>query len=237
VRGRLSLRVLLIGGLLFLWVVVPFNTAYRAAVRGQHSTLSPAAAVAAAPAIASNTLRSGSPIAGLADSATMMLYRVREIDNTAIILQRTPMTIDYHSPLEFVTVPLIGLVPRAVWPGKPVLAGGYQFSQEYYGMPSTAYTSTAISTVGDLYRHGGWPVVGVGMLVLGMCCRLFDRLCRPETDVRAVCFLLAFLPMVVKSELDVASMLASVPAAGLAAVLGAQLMCRRRPATGGQPDE
>jgi hypothetical protein len=123
-------------------------------------------------------------------------------------------------------------VPRAVWPDKPVLANGYRFGQEYYG--STTYTSTAISTVGDFYQHGGWPVMVVGMLLLGCGCRLFDVLFRPESDVRAVCFLLVFLPMVVKAEVDVVAMIASVPAAVLTAVLGAHLMCRVRPSQSGR---
>jgi hypothetical protein len=221
------MRVLLIGGLLFLWVIVPFNTAYREAIRGQHRALSPSEAISAAPAIATDVVRSGSPAARLGDSGITMLYRVREIDNMAMIMQRTPVAIAYRSPLEFVSAPLIGLVPRAVWPDKPVLANGYRFSKEYYG--STAYTSTAITTVGDLYRHGGWSVALAGMLLLGACCRMFDMLFRPESDVRAVCFLLVFLPMVVKAEVDVVAMIASVPAAVVTALLGAHLMCRVGP--------
>lgn len=228
-RGRLPLRVLLIGALLFLWIAVPFNQAYRDVVRSDSVNLTPSAAIEAAPEVFSGSVQSQSPAVTIVDSANAIFHRIREIDSIAIITQLTPDTIAYRSPWEFATAPVVGLTPRLLWPDKPILVGGYEFSQEYYGLPSTMYTSTAVTPLGDLYRHGGLWMVALGMLVLGAGCRLFDRLFRPETDPRALCFVMVFVPVVIKSEIDVQSLLTSIPGGILAAVIGARLMCRNRP--------
>jgi hypothetical protein len=223
-RGRLSLRILLAGALLFLWIAVPFNTAYRQVVRGETSTLSPAAAVTAAPAVMS-TVVSANPFGEVvAGSSLQMLQRVRMIDSVAITTQLTPETIPYRSPTEFASAPVVGLIPRAVWPDKPVLTTGYEFSQDYYGTSSDTYTSAGITPLGDLYRHGGPLTVLVGMLLLGMGARLFDSLFRPEVDPRAICFLLAFLPMLLRA--DIYNMIVGIPSGVVLAAVGARLICR-----------
>jgi hypothetical protein len=139
----------------------------------------------------------------------------------------TPDTIPYRSPLELASAPFVGLIPRAIWPDKPVFANGYQFSQEYYGTSSRTYTSAAVTPLGDLYRHGGLVVVAIGMLLLGMVCRLFDLVIRPDLDPRTICFVLVFLPVIVKSEMDVYTLLLSIPTGIVTALLGSRLICRR----------
>ncbi len=231
VRGRLPLRILFLGAVVLLLIVVPFNTTYREVVRRDQGTLSPSSAVAAAPAVLSGTVHATSPGDAVVGSATALLYRIREVDSVAIITQLTPSSIPYESPADYATAPFIGVVPRALWPGKPLLDNGYQFSQHYYGLPSSVHTSTGITPMGDLYRHGGWPVMICGMVLLGGAVRLFDTLFRPESDPRAVCFVLVFLPVLVKSELDVYGMIASLPSGIVTAAVGAHLMCRGRTMT------
>jgi hypothetical protein len=224
-RGRLPLRILLAGATMFLLVVVPFNTSYRQVVRGEQSTLSPSAAVGTAPDVLAGVVAGGSVQETLADSSIQMLQRIRMLDSVAIAVQLTPSTIPFRSPMEFAYAPVIGLVPRALWPDKPVLTTGYEFSQDYYGTPSDMYTSAGITPTGDLYRHGGWLTVTVGMLLLGMAARLFDTLFRPERDPRAICFLLVFLPTLLRA--DIQSMIVSIPSGVLLAAVGARLICRR----------
>ncbi|WP_168801787.1 hypothetical protein [Glycomyces buryatensis] len=229
-RGRMPLKTLLIGAVLFLWIAVPFNDAYRQAVRGDVN-LTPSEAVTAAPQILTDTMTAKSPVETVGDSAESMLRRVREIDSIAIITQLTPETIAYRSPWEFAVAPAVGLVPRVIWPDKPIFANGYEFYQEYYGGSRTTYTSTAITGLGDLYRHGGLWTVAAGMIMLGVGCRLFDLVIRPEADPRALCFTICFLPVVVKSEIDIGLLLTGIPGGILVAVVGARLICRRSPIT------
>lgn len=227
VRGRPSLRLLAAGMLLFVGIVIPFNAAYRAVVRTDAAVLSPAAAIAAAPAVLSETLHNAVPGAPLLRSTQSLLHRIREIDSIAIVAQRTPDQVPYADPLAYLAAPVVGVIPRAIWPDKPVLTTGYQFSQDYFGLPPDSYSSSAITPAGDLYRHGGWPVLVAGMVLFGMGCRLFDTLFAAEADPRAVIFLLAFLPVVVKSEVDMFALLVSLPSGVVAATLGVQLACRR----------
>ena len=228
VRGRVSARGILVGAGLFLLIVLPFNAAYRSVVRSGHQYLSPAEAVASAPEILSDIVATDTPADVLTGSANAFLLRVRMIDNVAIIAQLTPSVIGYRSPIEFAFAPVVGLIPRTIWPDKPILDTGYEFSQEYYGLPRDMYTSSAVTPLGDLYRHGGWYVLIAGTLLFGLGCRLFDAMFRAEDDLRAIFFLLAFLPEIVKSEVDAYAMIASIPAGVVAAMLGAQLACRGR---------
>jgi hypothetical protein len=236
-RGRLAMRILVPASLVFLFIIVPFNGIYRQMVRhgSAASTLSPTAATAVAPDVLYRAARPEAPLDVLSDSAAALLRRVRLIDSLAIVTQRTPSMIPYQDPLQFITAPFVGLIPRAAWPDKPVLATGYQFSQDYYQLPASMYTSSSITPVGDLYRHGGWPIAIAGMFLIGVACRLFDTLFRPEIDPRAVCFLLVFLPTMVKSEIDLYALEVAVPANLLTAALGAHLICRRRSSASSQP--
>jgi hypothetical protein len=182
--------------------------------------------VAASPKILSDVLSSSSLSNIVHDSPTFLAHRLRLIDSVAIVAQLTPATIPYRNPAELLGAPFIGMVPRAVWPDKPVYSLGYQFGQEYFGLPSAMYSATAITPQGDLYRHGGWPVLVIGMVLFGIGCRLFDNTFQPERDPRTVFFLLFFLPNIVASEMDFFSILMNIPTGLLIAVLAARLTCR-----------
>lgn len=225
-RGRISIRVITVGAVLLLGIIVPFNTAYRSQVRRSSSTLTTSAAFEAAPDTFSSIVDNWTSNTVL-DSTESLLYRIRLVDNVAIIMQLTPSTIEFRSPVEYASAPLIGAIPRAIWPNKPIDTTGYTFSQEYYGHGSTLYTSAATTAPGDLYRHGGWLTLVIGMALLGLFCRLFDTLIQPETNARAIYFLIAFLPMLVKSETDISGMIMNIPSSIIIATIGAHLVFRR----------
>ena len=226
-RGRLPRKALVASVVLFLLVVIPFNQAYRQTVRDTSYNMTPSQALGVAPEVLSRTVGNQVSPDGLVESGSYFLRRIRAVDYVAIIYQKTPVVIPYRSPTEFLVAPFVGMIPRALWPGKPILAGGYQFAQEYYGLPSTMYTSTPVTPQGDLLRHGGWTVLVGGMVLFGLVCRLLDRLLRPERDPRAIFFLLVFLPVLVKSEMDVNTLIATVPVGIVTALLGIWLACPR----------
>ena len=227
-RRRLPAMLVIAGILIFLVIIIPFNQAYRSAVRGGSVTLSPSEAIAAAPGILRQTLTGHGVLTVIPDSVIFMLQRVREIDAPAIILQRTPGQIPFSSPAQLAEAPIVEVVPRALWPGKPILATGYKFSQQYYGLPPSIYTSSAITPMGDLYRHGGWvPLIG-GMLVLGCGLRLLDDVLDICTNPHAIFLVLLLFPTLVKGEDDWLSMVASLPAAVLLWLVAVALTFRRR---------
>ena len=165
--------LILVGAAIFLLIVIPFTIAYRAEVRTSSADLSPRAAVAAAPAVAGSAASTAS--AGtIPESVSYLAQRLQEIDASAIVLQKTPSQIPYAGSAQIPETLAAGLIPRALWPGKPIMAAGYQFSQEYYGTPPGLVTAAAITPQADLYRDGGWVTMVAGMLVLGWLMRVLD---------------------------------------------------------------
>jgi hypothetical protein len=211
--GRLPMTMLVIFAIIFLAVVVPFTQAYRGAVRGATATLTAGQAVGGAPGILRQILNGeNNLVTTVPDSISSLLKRGQDIDSPAIIIQRTPSQIGFSNPADLVTGPLTGLVPRALWPGKPILATGYQFGQQYFEVPSSLYSSPAITPIGDLYRHGGWVPVIAGMFLFGCGIRLADDALDIRTNPHAIFLLLFLFPSLVMSEQDWITLLAVIPA-------------------------
>jgi hypothetical protein len=232
-RKRLPIAAIAASVLVFLLIVVPFSIAYRGLARGSSGTLSTSQAISAAPGVLAQTVTGGALVSALPTSLKYLMTRVRQIDSAAIIIQRTPGQIGYRSPLELIDAPLAGMVPRAVWPSKPILDTGYEFNQQYFGQPSTEYTSTAVTLVGDLYRHGGWIPVLVGMFLLGCGVRLLDLVFDVRSNPHAVLLVLLVFPDVILGEADWATMLAGIPGTICLWVLAVCLTFRaRRPGPG-----
>lgn len=230
-RRRLPGLVVLACLLVFLAVVIPFNRAYRGAARDGSVTLTPSQALQEAPGILGQTLTGHSMLTVIPSSAVYLMQRIQEIDSPAIVLQRTPGQVPYASPLQLVEAPVVDMIPRAIWSGKPILATGYQFSQEYYGLSTTLYTSSSITPVGDLYRHGGWVPVIVGMFLLGCGVRLLDDILDVRTNPHAVFLVLLLFPSLVNGEQDWVTLLASLPATLLVWVTATLLAFRSQSAT------
>lgn len=214
--------------LFFLVIVIPFNQAYRAVARNGSVTLSASEAVDQAPTILRQTLTGHSLITIVPGSTVYLLQRIREIDSPAIILQRTPGQIAFSSPVQLIEAPMADIVPRAIWPDKPILATGYQFSQQYYDLPPTLYTSSAITPVGDLYRHGGWMPVIAGMFAFGCGVKLLDDVLDVGTNPHAIFLILLLFPSLVKGEQDWMTLLAGLPASALVWLSATALTFRRR---------
>jgi len=206
---RVPIVWLAVAFLTFVFLVVPLTTTYRSEVLTGGSRLSPIQVVEA---ISARGLTFFLPTSG-GSPATQTLQRISRIGDVAIIVQRTKSTdINYRPVTELLEAPLYGLVPRILWPGKPVIATGYEFSQQYYGTPPSQYTSAAITPEGDLWRHGGWLVLVVGMLLFGAGVRLLDSASAGlDNAPLRLMLVLTFFPMIVKHEADAIYILASIP--------------------------
>jgi hypothetical protein len=226
-RGRLPAGLLAAAVAFFLLVVIPFNQAYRAVARGA-VMLSTQQAVAAAPAIADQVLTSDLSPSVLVQSADYLAQRIRTIDSPAIIMQRTPGQIPYSNPGQLAVSPVIDLVPRILWPGKPVLTVGYQMSQEYYQLPPQVYTSSDITPEGDLYRHGGWVVLIAGMFLIGWGARVVDEVADLRRGTHGIFLIILLFPGLVQAGTDCATLLAGIPATVLLWFGAVTLAFRRR---------
>jgi hypothetical protein len=194
----------------FLLVVIPFNLAYRASARGE-VTMSVSQAVASAPAIAGRVLATDVSGSLLPKSAGYLAVRIRAIDSPAIIAQRTPGQIPYGSPVQLLTSPFLDLIPRILWPGKPILAVGYQVSQQYYQLPARVYTSSDVTPEGDLYRHGGWIPLLAGMFLLGCGIRILDEVADLRRGVHGAFLVILVFPDIVQAGSDCSTLLAGIP--------------------------
>lgn len=207
-RRRIPKGILAAAAVIFLVIVIPFTRSYRDNAHDGSATLTPRKATTAAPGIF-RQVTAATSVSVLSQSLTYLALRVQEIDGPAIIVQRTPSQIPYASPALLAEGPLTGMIPRALWPGKPILAAGNEFSQQYYGLGSGTYSS--ITPTGDLYRHGGWIPEIAGMFVLGCLIRILDDM----LDVRnphAIFLVILLLPVLAEAETDWITMLADIPA-------------------------
>jgi len=231
-RRRLPKAMLAALGIIFLVIVIPFTQAYRSAARGTTVTLTAGQAVGAIPGILRATLNSeNNLITVLPNSIGYLLQRGQDIDSPAIIMQRTPGQIGFSSPADLVTGPLTALVPRALWPGKPILTTSYQFGQEYFEIPATVYSATSITPIGDLYRHGGWVPVIVGMFLFGCGIRLLDDALDVRDNPHAILLILLLFPSLVMSEQDWITLLAAIPPFVLLWLFTVAVTFRRQPTT------
>jgi hypothetical protein len=71
------------------------------------------------------------------------------------------------------TVPIWALIPRAVWPGKPIVGGGGDIVTQFAGISFAEGTSVGAGQPLEFYLNFGWIGVVVGFLMLGW---LFARL-------------------------------------------------------------
>ena len=226
-RRRLPKVPLILAALAFLLVVIPFTGTYRSVVRQGSIVLTPGQAVSTAPEILRQTVTGNSATSALSSSITYLLQRSREIDSVAIIVQRTPQQIGFRSPLQLIEAPIEGIVPRVLWPGKPLNLTGYEFSHEYFNLPATVYTASPDTFVGGLYLYGGWVPMLAGMFLLGCVVRLLDDQIDVRANRHAIFLVLLLFPQLATSESDWGGFLSSIPATAFVWLLAIAVTFRR----------
>jgi hypothetical protein len=217
--GRITTKAV-VGILLAVLVVFPFVASYRNFVRPSPTERrSPAEAFSSLPTILHNTLDEVASGKALGSTPKTVAWRLREIDNVAIVTQKTPAAIPYRPWEDLVVGPVTGMIPRAVWPSKPVLSTANDFEHQYYETPSVVISASAITWPGDLYRHGGIAPVVIGMLVLGAIARLVQTAFHPAGEPRKIIVFVALLFVILQPESDVTSSLLILVQTGIAALL------------------
>ena len=71
---------------------------------------------------------------------------------------------------------LIAMVPRLIWPNKPVEAGSSGMVSRFTGIEFAAGTSVGVGPVMELYANFGTPAVIIGFLVLGTFIQVLDSM-------------------------------------------------------------
>ena len=70
---------------------------------------------------------------------------------------------------------IVALIPRAVWPNKPISAGSGGLVTRYTGIKFAAGTSVAIGMIMEFYVNFGTLCVFFGMLIHGILLRILDN--------------------------------------------------------------
>ena len=68
----------------------------------------------------------------------------------------------------------LGMIPRLIWPGKPVEAGSGDLANRFTGMEFAVGTSVGVGPVMELYGNFGSIAVVIGFLLLGMLLKSAD---------------------------------------------------------------
>ena len=195
-RNRVPWKAIgIIAAVTFL-VLVPLNAVYRQALRGE--SLGTSAALSQA--ISSPYAQTNSPT----NPTTYVFTRFRMIDNVALIEADTPSLFPFANGANYYELPAIVFVPRALWPAKPALTEGADFSRSYWQITqSSITTSTPLTQIGDLYRNFGLLGLIIGMVVWGLAIGFWQTLrYRWTSPVFAVVFLYSILYYVVYVESD-----------------------------------
>lgn len=68
----------------------------------------------------------------------------------------------------------LALIPRALWPGKPVVAGSGYLVSDYTGIAFAEGTSVGIGQIMEFYVNFGTVGVTIGCLIIGTLLSIFD---------------------------------------------------------------
>jgi hypothetical protein len=109
-------------------------------------------------------------------SVEKLTKRMRQIENVAVVLRDTPRPFPHTNGRALPEAVVIALVPRVLWPDKPILDAATTFPQLYLGQAADSRSGTGPSHFGDLYRNFGLVGVLLGMGVLGAVFAALGRL-------------------------------------------------------------
>lgn len=120
---------------------------------------------------------------------------------------------------------VLALVPRALWPNKPVVAGSGDLVTNYTGIRFMENTSVGIGHVMEAYVNFGTMGVAICLLVLGAALGYIDRSCHARlTRGQASQFLVRYLPAL--SLLQVGGSFSELTSSGGAALAMAFILQR-----------
>lgn len=199
--GKLSFspRKLAMIGLVAVLVLFPLIGAYRDVLRPEQGRqLSPGEAPAAAVTAIKQTASAFAegPVAYSQFSFDQTGGRLREIDRAAVSIQAHDAGKPYSPPGEMVQRVQIGLVPRLLWPDKPLNLYALDVSRNYYRLSTNVISASSLSPIGDAYRYGGLVMVVVALAVVGAFVRFLDEMLAPRHSVWLVPLIIATIPLI-----------------------------------------
>lgn len=127
-------------------------------------------------------------------------------------LRITPVLVPYEDG-ETIYGAILAIIPRVIWPDKPITAGSGDYVSKHTGIGFAENTSVGMGQVFEFYINFGVPGVLIGLFILGLVLRRLDlRLTKAliESDFQRV----QFYFLVGMGLLQVQGSLAEMVAAG-----------------------
>jgi len=196
-RRRIPTRLFVAGFALFVFFY-PVNLTYRTIINTGHlNTTSLADAAGAMGTAVATTWGNNS----MADTLTFtgQQAKLRQADvlqEIGLIVRYTPNPFPYQMGAAYLRLPATVLIPRIVWPDKPIDSIGYIMTRDYVGLSAYAaqFTSSAPTIFGDLYMNFGIAGVVVGMALLGLLAGLLFSAISPDLSAgRLLYYYVVFL--------------------------------------------
>jgi hypothetical protein len=184
-------------------LIFPLNDAYRALLRpgpGVQPASGPPSAILGRALGETLTVASTDP-AFVPDALLSSTDRLRGVDAFAGAVIAHQQGLAYDSPTAPGRRVLLLLVPRALWPGKPIDLYSLSISRDYFGRSDQILTSSTLTVFGDSYRYGGPLAVIAGLGYLGFLCRMLDTAFDPRRSLTLLLPLLAALPILRQGDL------------------------------------
>lgn len=126
--------------------------------------------------------------------------RLHGLDSLALVMNRVPQDVSYTYFSELLLVP-VATVPRAVWPGKPLINMGLRFNHMIVPWQADPQRAIAVTMPGMFYWDAGIVGVLIGMAFVGVLWRfLYEYFVRPKGNltgafVTAMIFPTFFMPV------------------------------------------
>ena len=160
------------GKLPYSWIVTliiivtlyfPFSYAYRATIGDRQ--MSVAKSIEKADVYLGKAAKQNKKNGGIASGVQSVAGRLDLKSLMELIVSRTGKDVRYQNGYTLIELPLV-FIPRMIWPGKPAVAAGQLFNQEF---KISANPKTYISTsfFGEMYWNFGWLGVSLGMFAIG----------------------------------------------------------------------
>ncbi len=165
VDGRLP-KLWLAAGVLFVMMVYPYFTAYRAAVHG--AGIARSAVVANFGSALEKTAAAKDKVNSGRERAQTFLERSNVKGSVQVVAEKAGSSVAFQGGHTLAPM-LTAFIPKLVWSGKARVATGQLFNKQFHIDDSDdIYISP--SHLGELYWNFGWAGAVIGMAVIGLLC-------------------------------------------------------------------
>ena len=224
VRGRFPTGLILAAGVGLL-LLFPINTAYRSDLRFEGLDPTQALPGAIGSALTGSL---NDPLGVVSGTAATLSGRLRLIDSPAAIVSRTPSEIPYLAASRLPVDAVAGLVPRSLWPSKPINDEGYRFGQQFFDIQPEYYTSIAITIPGSAYQYGGLISVALIGALVGCYLAVLNRVANPMVVPVGLLLFLSVVRPLTALEASILPLITDQIQAGLVGLVAMFILIRRR---------